>query len=373
MRGRVWIGAAVAVVAVCGVAVTARLEWPSARLGAPGDSLAHVVTPVFSGAGHEREGARRRRDEPPRAGQGGDVLPVGKVASGERADRRSDRAPARLGRLARRAHRAPHASRSRRRARTCVGRWLQIKRGEPVTLSFDTPVSLVSLGKAPARRLAQPQTTVPIGLVASGTHSAGAVAVAAAPRTWELLPERRAGQLVPGAAVPAAARRAAARHADRPEARAHAHVLEPGRGRARREPAACLAPRCRAAGGCSTRTRSRSARAASASRSARGARRAAARRPPRARARDEADAHAHVAGARRLDAAPAAAAGPARLPARRLADRPRTSAPATLGAELVAARSPPPGHFTWRFAHTPLGAAQALAPRPGRARSRAAR
>jgi peptidoglycan hydrolase-like protein with peptidoglycan-binding domain len=29
------------------------------------------------------------------------------------------------------------------------------------------------------------------------------------------------------------------------------------------------------------------------------------------------------------------------------------AAPASLGAELVAARSPPPGHFSWRYHHTP--------------------
>ena len=47
MRARVWIGAAALVaVVVGGLAVAARLAWPSAHLGAPGDALAHVVSPA---------------------------------------------------------------------------------------------------------------------------------------------------------------------------------------------------------------------------------------------------------------------------------------------------------------------------------------
>ena len=49
VQTRVWIGAIALVAAVGGLAVAARLEWPSARLGDPGEALAHVVSPPFSG------------------------------------------------------------------------------------------------------------------------------------------------------------------------------------------------------------------------------------------------------------------------------------------------------------------------------------
>ena len=68
-----------------------------------------------------------------------------------------------------------------------LGRWLQFKPGAPVVVGFDTPVSLVSFGAAP-RLLAKPAASVPAGLVASGTHTSGALQVSAVPRSWETLP-----------------------------------------------------------------------------------------------------------------------------------------------------------------------------------------
>ena len=69
-----------------------------------------------------------------------------------------------------------------------LGRWLQVRAGEPVTVAFDTPVSLVSLGGAGSQRLVRPLTVVPVGVVARGSHSAGAIEVAASARSWERLP-----------------------------------------------------------------------------------------------------------------------------------------------------------------------------------------
>jgi hypothetical protein len=57
-----------------------------------------------------------------------------------------------------------------------------------LTAAFDMPVSLVSLGKARPRQLVSPRAVVPLGLVARGSHSAGAIEVAAAARSWERLP-----------------------------------------------------------------------------------------------------------------------------------------------------------------------------------------
>ena len=227
-------------------------------------------------------------DEPPRAGAGrARSLPVGKVASGERSDGRADGAATRLGGLARRAHRAPHASRSRRRARTCVGRWLQVKRGA-AGHALVRHAGQRRLARQGARRAARAAAddAVPIGLVASGTHTAGAVAVAAVPRTWELLPDARAGELVPRAALPAAARRAHGR-----ARRSARSASSRSRSRARSRTCSAAEPaarHARAAGRLAAARRAHArlppARARLPARH-RGARRAPARRPPRAPAR----------------------------------------------------------------------------------------
>jgi peptidoglycan hydrolase-like protein with peptidoglycan-binding domain len=188
VRARVWIGAAVLVaVVVGGLAVTARAEWPRARLGAPGDALARVVLPRLAGqvasvAVRSADGAKvpvQLRD--------GKLLPLGKVGSGEWLSveltvRRPSWAGWLVGDTERRSFKLETPSAH------LLGRWLQVKAGTPVMLAFDTPVSVVSFGTAPPHRVAKPQSTVPVGLVASGSHSAGAVEVTAVPRTWELLP-----------------------------------------------------------------------------------------------------------------------------------------------------------------------------------------
>ncbi len=66
-------------------------------------------------------------------------------------------------------------------------RWLRVKSGTPVSVSFDAPVQVVQLGGSPARRLASPQTTVTVGIVADRADSAGQITVAAAARPWERL------------------------------------------------------------------------------------------------------------------------------------------------------------------------------------------
>jgi hypothetical protein len=63
-----------------------------------------------------------------------------------------------------------------------------VEPGTPVTVAFDLPVSMVSFGKAGARRLATPRTVVSVGIVARGSNTSGAIEVAAAARSWERLP-----------------------------------------------------------------------------------------------------------------------------------------------------------------------------------------
>jgi hypothetical protein len=185
VRARVWVcSAALLAAAVVGGGVAAFLLWPSARLGEPGDALARVELPRFAGklAGVEVHAADG--SEVPVALRNGEVVPRGTVGSGERVEveltvHRPAWAAWLVGDTDHRSFtvETPTAH--------LLGRWLQIRPGGPVTVAFDKPVSVVSLAGKPARQLPQPRSAVPIGLVASGTHATGAVDVAVAARSWE--------------------------------------------------------------------------------------------------------------------------------------------------------------------------------------------
>jgi peptidoglycan hydrolase-like protein with peptidoglycan-binding domain len=184
----VWIGGAAVLVAVVagGLAVTARTQWPSAHLGEPGNALAKAVTPALSGT-LERVAVRSADGTPvPVQVRGGSIVPAGKLFAGQRVTvELTVKRPGWAGWL---------VGGTEHRTFTVVtpsahllGRWLQFKPGAPVVVGFDTPVSLVSFGAAP-RLLAKPAASVPAGLVASGTHTSGALQVSAVPRSWETLP-----------------------------------------------------------------------------------------------------------------------------------------------------------------------------------------
>jgi peptidoglycan hydrolase-like protein with peptidoglycan-binding domain len=185
VRARFW-GCAAALVAVVAVAggVAAFVLWPSAHLGAPGEALARVVLPRFAGqvgavTVHSADG----KEVPVRLSDGM-VMPQAAVGSGERVKveitvRRPGWAAWLVGDTDHRIFtvETPTAH--------LLERWLQVKPGGRVTVAFDRPVSIVSLAGKPARTLPQPRRALPIGLTASGTHATGAVDVAVAARTWE--------------------------------------------------------------------------------------------------------------------------------------------------------------------------------------------
>ena len=68
-----------------------------------------------------------------------------------------------------------------------LSRWVEVKSGAPVTVSFSIPVARLSVKGSRARSLSVPQTVVPVGVVASGSHGVGTIEVAAAARSWERL------------------------------------------------------------------------------------------------------------------------------------------------------------------------------------------
>ena len=260
---------AVLVGVVCAaLAGLALLAWPQARLGPADDALARVVLPGFAGRVatievHSADGTR----VPVRLRQGR-LWPLRELAGGERLKvvltvRRPGWASWLVGRSERRTFTIETPS-----AHLLV-HWLQVKAGEPVTVAFDRPVSLVSLGKARPRRLASPRAVVPLGLVATGSHSAGSIEVAAAARSWERLsapvwvswfPARPYPQLLaepsPGATLS-------------PGGQLTLDLLRLGRLGCSAAAARGFRRRRPAAGCCSTRTRSLSSRAGSALASAR--------------------------------------------------------------------------------------------------------
>jgi peptidoglycan hydrolase-like protein with peptidoglycan-binding domain len=188
MRARFW-GCAAALVAtlIVGLGVAAFLAWPSVHLGTPGDALARVVAPRFAGAVTGAELRTADGTKIPVRLQGGRLVPLVKIGSGERMTVRL--AVKRPGWAAWLVGGTDH------RTFTVVtptahllGRWLQVKPGGPVTVAFDTPVAQVSFANHAPRMLARQQTVVAVGLVATGTHATGAVDVAASARSWERLP-----------------------------------------------------------------------------------------------------------------------------------------------------------------------------------------
>jgi peptidoglycan hydrolase-like protein with peptidoglycan-binding domain len=164
----------------------ALLAWPQARLAPADDALARVVLPGIAGRVvavdvHSADGAR----VPVRLRQGR-LWPLQKLAGGEQLKVvLTARRPGWAGWLVGGSERRTLTIETPR-ARL-LSHWLQVKAGAPVTVVFDRPVRLVSLGKARPRRLVNPRAVVPLGLVANGVHSAGSIEVAAAARSWERL------------------------------------------------------------------------------------------------------------------------------------------------------------------------------------------
>jgi peptidoglycan hydrolase-like protein with peptidoglycan-binding domain len=188
---RVWmvIVAAAGTVAVAGSAVAAVLEWPRVSLGTDDAALVRVVLPGFAGrvenvAVHSADGVA----VPVQIRQG-KLWPLGKLASGERLLAEvTVRRPGWAGWL------VGHSERRTFSIETptahLLSRQLKVKAGAPVRVAYDAPVSLVAFGSARPRPFSGPRAVIPVGVVARGAHTAGAIEVTAAARSWERLPAR---------------------------------------------------------------------------------------------------------------------------------------------------------------------------------------
>ena len=186
MRVRVWVMVVVLVLVLCAaVAAAAVLAWPRAHLGADDVGLARISLPGFAGRVTAVEVRSADGTALPVTLRHGQIWPLRTLDSGERvtvevAVRRPGWAGWLVGRTERRTFtvETPRAH--------LLGHWLQVKEGAPVTVAFDAPVSRVSL--AGAVRSIAPRTVVPVGVIATGSESAGAIVVSAAARSWERLP-----------------------------------------------------------------------------------------------------------------------------------------------------------------------------------------
>jgi hypothetical protein len=177
----------------------ALLAWPSVGVAASQSGLAGISLPGFSG--HvERVTVTGKRGKPvPIVLRGGTVWPRVRLAPGERVTVHVEIGrPGWIGWL---------VGRHEERTMTVVtpaahirSALLSPRRGTPVTVSFDEPVSRVAIGGGRLRRLASGRNVVPLGVRAAGTATTGTTTVAVAVRPWETLSQPKlVSWFVPGA------------------------------------------------------------------------------------------------------------------------------------------------------------------------------
>ena len=189
---RVWVVStlAVALVVVAAGAV-ALLAWPTVAVAGSETGLASVSLPRFSGHVDTLSVTGAGGKPLPAVLRRGTVWPRERVPGGERVTVTVEvRRPGWIGWL---------VGHQEERTVTVVtpvahlrSTLLRPAHGSVVTVSFAEPVSRVVVGRARHRSLPRGRNVVPLGIVASGTATAGTTTVAAAARSWETLskPER---------------------------------------------------------------------------------------------------------------------------------------------------------------------------------------
>lgn len=172
------------------VAGAALLWWPHPRVESDGEALARIIEPGY--AGHVSSVVVHRRDGStvPVANRQGRLWPQRPLAVGEQLTvELTVRRPGWAGWLVGRT--ASTSLVVRTPSARLRGRWLEIRTGDPVVATFDTPVRTVVLrldGHPRTLRFARARTTVDVGVIADGRQQAGSVSVSAVPRTWEQTP-----------------------------------------------------------------------------------------------------------------------------------------------------------------------------------------
>ncbi len=188
MQLRILIGTIVVVGFVfAGLAAAALILWPKPLLRADPSALARVSLPGYAGRVSQVAVTLADGTRVPVATRGGRVWPLRTLPSGaELTVEVTTHAPFWAGWLVGSDRHEDFTMRTP--TAQLRGTWLQIPRGGEVGVSFNVPVGVVSLAGKPAQKLSNPRAFVPTGLLASGSHSAGTILVAAAARSWEQLP-----------------------------------------------------------------------------------------------------------------------------------------------------------------------------------------
>jgi peptidoglycan hydrolase-like protein with peptidoglycan-binding domain len=187
-RARRWpIALGLLLLGVAAIAAAALLAWPHAHVSSSEDALARLDVPTFAGTvtaihAHDAEGKRV-----PLRLKHGELWPSAKLSPAEHVTvdvtvKRPGWAGWLVGHTDERQLTVTTPA-----APVLLGRWLQVRSGAPVTIGFDEPVRAVAFGRGPVKPLSAPSRRVPVGVVASGSHVTGKIAVAAAARSWETL------------------------------------------------------------------------------------------------------------------------------------------------------------------------------------------
>ena len=202
-RGRrvLWLVLGAVVLAVAAV-VAAVFAWSGIRLASDPTALARVDVQPFGGTLEQVRAFGPDGRAIPLAVRGGRLFPQTRLTPGEQVT---------VVALVRRSHWLGWAIGSERHERRTMraptvgvsARWLTVRGGSTVRVSFDRPVSAVAYGSGKSlvrRELGSPQPSVSIGQ----RPAAGSIQVAAAARPWERLGAPVAVSWFPPARLPVA-------------------------------------------------------------------------------------------------------------------------------------------------------------------------
>ena len=176
----------------CAVAAGgALLWWPHPRVEPDGVALARVVQPGYAGRVSRVVVRRTDGSTIPAVLRHGRLWPEKPLAVGEQLTvELTVRRPGWAGWLVGRTPRASLVLRTP--SARLRDRWLEIRTGEPVVATFDTPVRTVVLrvhGHAQTLHFARARTTVDVGVIAARRRPRRFPPAGALPRAWEQMPK----------------------------------------------------------------------------------------------------------------------------------------------------------------------------------------
>jgi L,D-transpeptidase catalytic domain len=178
------------VLAVAAAALAVMLAWPNARLQSDGAALASAIQPWYAGSvSHAVVRTAAGTVVPVRIAHG-TIVPTTTIAAGTQVTVEvTVKRPGWVGWLV--GSTATRTFTVRTPEAQLRGRWLEVRKGGPVSVSFTMPVRLVVLrgpGTNATLRFPEGRKTLRLGTAGVGLPEAGGVSVRAVARTWERLP-----------------------------------------------------------------------------------------------------------------------------------------------------------------------------------------